>query len=157
MVRNLCFTHLGPSYQFSPDTISGLPSPLMSAMVQLSLAPRSSVCFSNGISSVRPMAHAARPTLRHTTTAIKCRFMRLIVPLLNARAASKNDSNWLARMPGFPGPPAASPSAQQPPAFHPSPARYIGPYTREPPRLALAEATPPPRPTRPPPACPTSY
>ena len=34
-------------------TISTRPSPLMSAMAQLSLAPRSSVCFSKGMSAGR--------------------------------------------------------------------------------------------------------
>src|SRR5580765_1096794 len=97
MVRNLCFVHLGPSYQFSPETISGLPSPLMSVTAALSFAPRSSVCFSNRISSVCPIAHATRATLRHSTIAIQCRVMRLIVPLLFAATACMAEVQFRAQ------------------------------------------------------------
>ena len=75
----MCLIHRGASYQFSPETISGLPSPLRSATAQLSLAPRSTVCFSNGISSGRPAVHASAPA-RHSPTAIRYRIMRTIVP-----------------------------------------------------------------------------
>jgi len=55
---------MGASYQFSPDTMSSLPSPLISAMAADSLEPRSRVCFSNGISGGRLTKNAPLATLK---------------------------------------------------------------------------------------------
>src|ERR1035438_8755228 len=57
MSRNLWGVHLGASYQYSPETISSLPSPLMSAKAAVSLAPLSIITFSNGTSAGREMLH----------------------------------------------------------------------------------------------------
>src|SRR5258708_28499808 len=70
MERNLCLIQRGPSYQFSPETMSSLPSPLMSATVQVSFAPRSIKCFSKGMSSVRPMVQATEAHSASTAAAI---------------------------------------------------------------------------------------
>src|SRR5258708_35968200 len=70
MERNLCLIQRGPSYQFSPETMSSLPSPLTSATVQASFAPRSIKCFSKGMSSVRPMVQATEAHSASTAAAI---------------------------------------------------------------------------------------
>src|SRR6266851_4899054 len=88
MVRKWCFVHCGASYQFSPETMSTLPSRLMSATAQVSFDPRSSVCFSNGMSGVRAMLQAAIAAARKRTAAIQCRIMRTILPLLICAAAA---------------------------------------------------------------------
>src|SRR2546427_5227151 len=82
MLRKWWRVQRGPSYQFSPEMISGLPSPLTSATAHVSFEPKSMVCFSNGMSGVRPMLHRAPVTIRQTTTAIQCRVMRTILPRL---------------------------------------------------------------------------
>src|SRR5207249_181624 len=83
MLRKWWRVQRGPSYQFSPEMISGLPSPLTSATAHVSFEPKSMVCFSNGMSGVRPMLHRAPVTIRQTTTAIQCRVMRTILPRLS--------------------------------------------------------------------------
>src|SRR5713226_9079727 len=88
MSRKWCFVQRGPSYQFSPETMSSLPSRLMSATAQVSFEPRSSACFSNAISGVRTTLHAATAAASNRTTAIQCRVMRTILPLLLAAAAA---------------------------------------------------------------------
>src|SRR5579872_1013044 len=50
--------------------MSTRPSPLMSASAQVSFAPRSSMCFANGISSGRLTVHA-RQAVRTNTAAIQ--------------------------------------------------------------------------------------
>src|SRR5580658_1465467 len=52
----------------------------MSAIAQLSLAPRSSVCFSKGMSLGRLAVHARAPA-RHRHSARRVLLMRMIVPL----------------------------------------------------------------------------
>src|SRR5258708_7015832 len=54
----------GASDQLSADTMSRRPSWLISVMAHGSFAPRSTVCFSNGMSAGRPAAQASKPTAR---------------------------------------------------------------------------------------------
>src|SRR5690242_6056194 len=97
MVRKWCLVQCGASYQFSPEMISSLPSRLMSATAQVSFEPRSSVCFSNGISGVRLTDQAARAVARQTMAAIKCRVMRMILPLLLCAAAADGEMRFRAQ------------------------------------------------------------
>src|SRR5215471_13760635 len=89
MSRKWCLVQRGASYQFSPETMSGLPSWLMSAMAQVSFAPRSRVCFSKAISGVRTTLHAATAATISRATTIQCRVMRTILPLLLAAASAQ--------------------------------------------------------------------
>src|SRR5437879_8718725 len=59
------------------------------------------VCFSNGMSGVRPMLHRAPVTIRQTTTAIQCRVMRTILPRLLAaleHLVLRGRAAWVAAM-----------------------------------------------------------
>src|SRR5437879_10501875 len=101
MLRKWWRVQRGPSYQFSPEMISGLPSPLTSATAHVSFEPKSMVCFSNGMSGVRPMLHRAPVTIRQTTTAIQCRVMRTILPRLLAaleHLVLRGRAAWVAAM-----------------------------------------------------------
>src|SRR5690348_12811582 len=97
MSRKWCLVHCGASYQFSPEMMSGLPSRLRSATAQVSLDPKSRVCFLKGMSGVRTMLHAARAAVRHRTTAIQCRVMRTILPLLLCAAAVNGATRFRAQ------------------------------------------------------------
>src|SRR6266851_7552142 len=97
MVRKWCFVHCGASYQFSPETMSTLPSRLISATAQVSFDPRSSACFSNGMSGVRAMLQAAIAAARKRTAAIQCRIMRTILPLLICAAAANAATTFRAQ------------------------------------------------------------
>src|SRR5713226_3874384 len=97
MSRKWCFVQRGPSYQFSPETISSLPSRLMSATAQVSFEPKSSGCFSNAISGVRTTLHAATAAASNRVTAIQCRVMRTILPLLLAAAAAQGAIRFRAQ------------------------------------------------------------
>ena len=55
----------GPSYQFSPDTMSRRPSRLMSATAAVSLAPPSSMRIRNGISGGLAAEIDSNPRGRH--------------------------------------------------------------------------------------------
>src|SRR6266478_4121177 len=104
MSRKWCLVQRGASYQFSPETMSGVPSRLMSATAQVSFEPRSRVCFSNAISGVRTMLHAARAAASNRTTAREYRVMRTILPLLLAAAAAQGAYARSEGSHGFPEP-----------------------------------------------------
>src|SRR4026209_2812892 len=73
-------------------------SRLRSATAQVSFEPRSSACFSKGISGVRPMLHAAAASAtRKKTIAIQCRDMRMILPLLLCVAAARSEMRFRAQ------------------------------------------------------------
>src|SRR5437899_8420521 len=97
MSRKWCFVQRGASYQFSPETMSGLPSRLISATAQVSFEPRSRVCFSKAISGVRTMLHAASAAASNKATAIQCRVMRTILPLLLAAATAQGAIRFRAQ------------------------------------------------------------
>src|SRR2546426_305492 len=83
MLRNLRLTQRGASYQFSPETISSFPSPLMSATAQASLAPRSSSCFRNGTSSGRPTEVPFRKHKLDLGANEACAEVELVLPKRN--------------------------------------------------------------------------
>src|SRR6185312_1005727 len=63
-LRNSCFFQFGASYQFSPDTISSLPSPFTSASAQVSLAPISISCLRKAMSPGRLIAQSPEASKR---------------------------------------------------------------------------------------------
>src|SRR5439155_12689392 len=79
------------------ETMSGLPSRLISVTAQVSFEPRSRVCFSKAISGVRTMLHAASAAASNKATAIQCRVMRTILPLLLAAATAQGAIRFRAQ------------------------------------------------------------
>src|ERR1039458_2448715 len=86
MSRNLCGVHLGASYQYSPETISSLPSPLMSAKAAVSLAPLSIITFSNGTSAGREMLHSVKA---HAAASANVQIVFLIAMSLYLRTSPR--------------------------------------------------------------------
>src|SRR5215469_11965977 len=83
MERKGCLIQFGPSYQFSPETMSGCPSRLISAMAQVSKAPGSIIRSANGISAGRVTAHAASARVKlHRNPGSVCSPQRLEQPIL---------------------------------------------------------------------------